>query len=118
MHERRFECKIEISDVQGKEGKSGTTSFTFVVSLSGNPLTSVTVDYASAVGTANTPSDFQAVSGALTFPVGVNLETITVQVVGDKTRERNETFYVNLSNPSANAYLGDEQGLATIVDDD
>ena len=25
---------------------------------------------------------------------------------------------VNLSNPSANAYLGDGQGLATIVDDD
>src|SRR5919109_119367 len=118
LHERRFECKIEISDVQGKEGKSGTTAFTFVVSLSGNPLSPVTVDYASASGTASTPSDFQSASGTLTFPIGVNTKTITVAVVGDRTRERNETFFVNLSNPSANAYIGDGQGLGTIVDDD
>jgi hypothetical protein len=78
----------------------------------------VTVDYASAAGTASTPSDFQAVSGTLTFPIGVNAKTITVLVVGDRTRERNETFSVNLSNPSANAYIGDGQGLGTIVDDD
>jgi hypothetical protein len=118
VHERRFECNVEISDVQGKEGKSGTTAFTFVVSLSGNPLSPVTVDYASAAGTASTPSDFQSVSGTLTFPIGVNTKTITVAVVGDKIRERNETFSVNLSNPSANAYVGDGQGVATIVDDD
>ncbi|HEX6699859.1 MAG TPA: Calx-beta domain-containing protein, partial [Gaiellaceae bacterium] len=92
--------------------------FTFVVALSGNPLAPVTVDYASAAGTATTPSDFQSVSGTLTFPVGVNVKTITVQVVGDRTRERNETFAVNLSNPSANAYLADAQGLGTILDDD
>jgi hypothetical protein len=33
-------------------------------------------------------------------------------------RERNETFSVNLSNPSANAYIDDAQGLGTIIDDD
>ena len=118
LHDRRFECKIEIAGVQGKEGKSGTTAFTFVVSLSGNALAPVTVDYASAAGTASTPSDFQSVSGTLTFPTGVNVKTITVLVVGDKVRERNETFAVNLSNPSANAYIGTGQALGTIVDDD
>ena len=89
-----------------------------MVSLSGKPLAPVTVDYASAAGTATVPSDFQSVSGTLSFPVGVDTRTITVQVVGDRTRERNEIFYVNLSNPSANAYLGDAQALGTIVDDD
>jgi hypothetical protein len=78
----------------------------------------VTVDYASAVGTASTPSDFQAVGGTLSFPVGVTTKTITVSVVGDTARERNETFSVNLSNPSANAYLGDGQGVGTILNDD
>jgi hypothetical protein len=78
----------------------------------------VTVDYATAAGTATTPSDFQAVSGTLTFPAGVSTETIVVGVVGDRVRERNETFYVNLSNPSPNAYTGDAQGVGTIVDDD
>jgi hypothetical protein len=48
----------------------------------------------------------------------VTTKTITVAVVGDRTRERNETFYVNLSNPSPNAYTGDAQGVGTIVDDD
>jgi hypothetical protein len=58
------------------------------------------------------------VNGTLTFPVGVTVRTVTVAVVGDRVRERNETFSVNLSNPSANAYIGDGQGLGTIVDDD
>ena len=116
--DRRFECKIEISDAQGKEGRSGTTAFTFVVSLSGNPLSPVTVSYATAAGTATAPSDFQSANGTLTFPVGVSTQRITVAVVGDKVRERNETFFVNLSNPSPNAYLGDGQGVGTIVDDD
>ena len=48
----------------------------------------------------------------------MNVRTVTVSVVGDKVRERNETFVVNLSNPSANAYIGDGQGVGTIVDDD
>jgi hypothetical protein len=118
LHDRRFECKIEISDVQGKEGKSGTTAFTFVVSLSGNPLSPVTVSYATAAGTAAATSDFQPASGTLSFPAGVNTKTITVAVVGDKVREPNETFSVNLSNASPNAYIGDGQGVGTIVNDD
>jgi Calx-beta domain len=118
LHDRRFECKIDISDVQGKEGKSGATAFTFVVSLSGNPLSPVAVSYATAAGTATTPSDFQPASGTLSFPAGVSTRTVTVTVVADTVRERNETFYVNLSNPSANAYTGDAQGVGTIVNDD
>ena len=58
------------------------------------------------------------ISGTLSFPVGVQTKTLTVTVIGDKVKEANETFYVNLSNPSANAYLGDGQALGTIVNDD
>jgi chitinase len=118
LHDRRFECQVNISDVQGKEGKRGTTSLTFAVELSGNPIAPVTVDYASAAGTASVPSDFAAVHGTLNFPVGVNVQTVTVSVVSDTTREANETFTVNLSNPSANAYIGDGQGVGTILNDD
>jgi chitinase len=104
--------------VQAKEGKSGTTAFVFLVSLSGIPLAPVTVSYATAGGTATAGSDFQPASGTLTFAPGVNVAKVTINVIGDARRERNETFAVNLSNPSANAYLGDEQGVGTIVDDD
>jgi hypothetical protein len=78
----------------------------------------VTVGFASANGTASAASDYQGVSGTLTFPVGVENATVTVSVVGDTVREPNETFVLNLANPSANAYIGDGQGVATIVNDD
>lgn len=108
-----------ISDSSAKEGKPGTTtSFVFVVSLSGQPLWPVTVQYATANGSATAGSDYLATSGTLNFPVGVNTRTVTVTVIGDKTRESTESFYLNLSNPSPNAYLGDAQGLGTIVNDD
>lgn len=118
LHERRFECKVVISDVQNKEGRSGTTDFVFVVSLSGNPLAPVTVDYAAAVGTAGAPSDFQIAAGTLIFPTGVNVRTVTISVVGDRVREPNELFSVNLSHPSPNAYIDRGEGVATIVNDD
>jgi hypothetical protein len=78
----------------------------------------VTVAYATAAGTATSPADFAAASGVLTFPVGTTSETITISVVSDTVRERNEVFYVNLSNPSPNAYLDRSQGVGTIDNDD
>jgi len=53
----------------------------------------------------------------LTFAPGQTSKTITVSVLGDTTNEANETFVVNLSNPS-NATLVDGQGQATITNDD
>ena len=108
-----------IADFSAREGKAGTTtSFVFTVSLSGQPLYPVTVTYATANGTATANSDYLPTSGTLGFPVGVTTRTIKVTVIGDKTREPNETFFLNLSNPSPNAYLGDSQGLGTIGNDD
>ena len=116
LHERRFECKVVVNDVSGKEGEAGTTTrLVFTVSLSGQPLTPVTVDYATANGTATAGSDYLPTSGTLGFPAGVSTRTITVTVIGDGFREPSETFALNLSNPSANAYLGDSQGLGTIA---
>jgi Calx-beta domain len=118
LHERRFECKVVISDVSKKEGNSGTTSFVFAVTVSGVPLSTITVDYATANGTATAGSDYTPTNGTLSFEPGVTTKTVTVDVLGNTLREANKTFYVNLSNPSANAYLGDAQALGTIVNDD
>jgi len=49
---------------------------------------------------------------------GQSVGYVTVLVNGDRTREGNETFNVNLSNPSPNAYLGNSQGVGTIANDD
>ena len=113
-----------IFDVAKKEGKAGSlTSFTFTVTLSAQAIDPVTVSYKTADGTAKsgqfvTNPDYVPTSGTLTFPAGSSIKTITVWVNGDKLKEPNESFFVNLSNLSPNAYFGDSQGLGTIQNDD
>ena len=43
---------------------------------------------------------------------------VNVPVNGDTAFEPNETFSLNLSNPSSNALITDTQGTATITNDD
>jgi hypothetical protein len=86
--------------------------------LSGSALSAVTVNFATANGTATAGSDYLAASGTLTIPAGQNVGYVTVWVTGDKTKEGDETFYVQLSNPSPNAYLGNTQATGTISNDD
>jgi hypothetical protein len=109
---------LSINDVSANEGNSGTTNFGFTVTLSPvNNSQTVTVNYTTADGTATSGSDYTAQSGTLTFSPGVSTRPITVLVTGDTTTEANETFVVNLSNPS-NAIISDAQGQGTIVNDD
>jgi len=118
LHDRRFECKITISDVSKKEGNAGTTAFVFTVAVSGSPMSTVTVDWATGGGTATPVTDYVPANGTVSFAPGVTTKTVTILVVGDIDPETNETFFVNLSNPSPNAYVFDSQGVGTIVNDD
>jgi hypothetical protein len=90
----------------------------FVVSLSAPASSNVTVFYATANGTASSSSDYEAKSGILTISAGQTSATITVRIRGDRTNEADESFYVNLTNPSQNAVISDGQAIGTIVDDD
>ena len=110
---------LTINDVSTTEGNGGTANVTFTVTVSPvNSSQSVTVNYATANGTATTAgSDYSAVSGTLTFAPSVATQTITVPVFGDAADEPNETFVVNLSN-ATNAVIGDAQGVGTITNDD
>jgi hypothetical protein len=108
---------LTIDDVQVTEGNGGTTSAVFTVRLSAASGQAVTVDYATADGTATTPADYTTTAAAISFPAGTTTRTITVQVIGDLLDEANETFLVRLSSP-AHALLGDAQATGTILDDD
>ncbi|MDT4952058.1 MAG: hypothetical protein QOJ02_196 [Acidobacteriota bacterium] len=108
---------LSINDVAVAEGNSGTTNATFTVSLSAASTSAVTVKYDTANGSATAGSDYQAASGTLTFAPGDTSKTITVAVNGDTTPESDETFAVNLSNPT-NATIADGQGIGTIQNDD
>jgi hypothetical protein len=112
------EPRLSINDVSQMEGNSGETLFLFTVSLSAAYDESVTVNWATADGSALlADNDYLPDSGTLTFAPGETTKTITVRVLGDTTVEGNETFFVNLSGAS-NAYLTRAQGIGTILDDD
>ncbi|HEY0546321.1 MAG TPA: Calx-beta domain-containing protein [Pyrinomonadaceae bacterium] len=109
---------ISINDVSQFEGNVGTTNFTFNVTLSAASGQSVTVHYQTADGTATAPSDYTAILDTpLTFMPGQTSLPVTVSVIGDTNFEANETFFVNLSNPT-NATILDNQGQGTIQNDD
>jgi methionine-rich copper-binding protein CopC len=108
---------LSINDATVTEGNSGTINAVFTVTLSAQSGQTVTVNYATANGTATAPSDYQAQSNTLTFAPGETTKTISVAVNGDTASEPDETFFVNLSGVS-NATVSDNQGLGTIISDD
>ncbi len=108
---------IRISDVTKAEGKRGTTYFSFTVTLSFSTDVPVTVQYATANGTAKATEDYVATSGTLSFAPGETTRSIVVAVKGDSKKEANETFFVRLSM-AVNALLVDPEGVGTIYNDD
>jgi chitinase len=110
--------RISINDVSMAEGNAGQTAFRFTVSLDQPQSAAVTVDFATANGTAAAPSDYVANSGTVTFAPGDTSKTVTVQVNGDTARELNETFNLNLANATGNVTIADGRALGTIVNDD
>jgi hypothetical protein len=108
---------ISISNVTVTEGNGGIVNATFDVTLSAPSLQTVTVDFATANGTASAGSDYNTQAGTLTFDPAQTAQTITVAVTGDLVDESNETFAVNLTN-AVNATIAVAQGAGTITDDD
>ncbi len=109
---------LSVDNATVTEGNSGTTNANFTVSLSPASGKTVTVNYATANGTAVAPADYTAKSSTtLTFNPGQTSLPVTVVTKGDTLDEDNETFTLDLSAPS-NATLSDGQGVGTITDDD
>ncbi|MBX3712347.1 MAG: putative Ig domain-containing protein [Lysobacter sp.] len=108
---------LSINDVTVVEGNAGTVNAVFTVTLSAASGQTVTVNYATADGTATQPADYTSTSGTLTFTPGTTTQTITVPVIGETIPEANETFFVNLSG-AVNATISDNQGVGTITNDD
>ena len=108
---------LTINNVSIVEGNSGTTNAVFTVTLTPASPVSVTVDYATADGSATAGSDYLATTGTVTFPAGTTTQMIAVAVNGDTTIEPDETFFVNLSD-ATNAVIGAGRGKATIMNDD
>jgi hypothetical protein len=108
---------LSISDASLNEGNSGTSALNFTVTLSAASNLTVTVNFATADNTGNAGVDYQATTLGLTFNPGDTMKNVSVAIVGDVTNEADETFFVNISDPT-NATISDAQGVGTIVNDD
>ena len=99
------------------EGNVGTSTVAVTVTMSAASIATVTVNYATANGTALAGSDYQSTSGTLSFAPGVTSRTFNVTIIGDRVKEANETILVTLTSPSG-ATLATGSATVTIVDDE
>ncbi len=118
-------ASLTIGDVSLPEGDSGTTRFTFTVTLSAAVDSGVSIAYATSDGTAedeNGDADYVSTSGTLTFTGTAGEEQVViVDVNGDTHYEPDEQFYVELNNLSAagrQVTIDDDQGVGEIINDD
>lgn len=108
---------LTINDVIITEGDAGSVNATFTVTLSAISDDTVTVQYATADGTATAGADYTSRSGTLTFAPGTTSATISVPILGERLIEGNETFSVMLST-ATNAVIADDVGLGQITNND
>ncbi len=107
------------------EGNSSSQTVTFTVTRSGDTAVASTVNYA-LDGTATFSSDYSTikvagvtsgVSGTVIFAAGETTKAITLNVLGDKVTEVDETINLTLSHPNQLTPVTNP-ATVTIVNDD
>ena len=109
---------LSVSNVTVTEANTTAVTALFTVRLSAASTEEVTVNYATANGTAIASADYTALPVTqLIFAPGQKTKTVAVQVKGDLRDEAAENFKLRLSAPTK-AVLTDSEGVCTITDDD
>ena len=89
-----------------------------MVTRSGGSSGVVSVDYATADGTAAAGADYPAMSGTLTYADGVSgNQTISIPITDDSSAEIAETFTVTLSNVSGATLGVNSSATVNIIND-
>ena len=104
---------ITIADASITAGNSGSVPLAFPVTLTYPATNTVTVNYATADGTAVAGQDYTSASGLLTFSAGVTQQVIQVGILGSPLPKPDEFFSVLLSNPT-NATFSKSNAIGTI----
>jgi hypothetical protein len=102
---------VSINDVAVDESTSPVARF--AVTLDRPAAGTVTVNWATADGSAVSGQDFAAASGTVTFQPGDTAQTVEVTLTNDALAEGSEQFRVQLSSASG-ATIGQGSGVATI----
>ena len=92
------------------------TTITIAVNRTGDASGAASVDYSTSNGTASERSDYITAIGKLTFAPGETSKSFVVLINDDSFVEGNETFNVNLSNPSGATLGAPAIATVTIID--
>ena len=106
---------LAVSDTTASEDEDSTLVFTITLDRAAD--NAITVDYATADGTATAGKDYTAKSGTLTFNAGETSKTIHIPILNDTIFDKDETIQLSLSNASG-ADISDQSGTGTITDTD
>ena len=112
---RRSDVTVSFAATRYEVSEDGRV-LDFTVRLSAVSLEAVTVDYATASGTATAGQDYRATTGTLIFPILTTEQRIRVPIIDDNLVEEEETFTVRLRNSSAQ--IGEGKATGAITDND
>ena len=109
-----YNWQASLADATATEGTNSTLDFEVRLNARDDCRT-VTVNYATADGTATAGEDYTAASGTLTFNPGETVKTISIALLEDDATDGEETLTLTLSNP-AGVELTDAEATGTISD--
>ena len=108
--------EVTISDATVSE-EAGPAQF--LVSMSRQASSDVTVAVTTSDGTALAGSDYTTVIDTITISAGLQSVSVPVSILDDPVTEPDEEFTLTISNPSSNANLGSATtATGTIQDND
>ena len=97
--------RLGVGSAYTLKGNAGTSDSLIEIALSEPTASTVTVQYATADGTAVQGVDYVATTGTATFSPGTTSQQIIVPIIGDRLTRGNKTFKIALNTP-AGALLG------------
>ena len=99
---------LSVADAEVHEAADAVLAFRVTLDRSRHAV--VTVDYATADGTATAGADYTPANGTLSFAAGETVKTVSVAVLDDSHDEGSETMALRLSNATGARIAG---GTAT-----
>lgn len=108
---------LSISSPSIVEGNLGNRTLNFVLTLDAPSSLGVSVNVATANGTATAGSDYVGTTGGIFFAPGETSKTLPVTINSDTAPEADESFTVTMSGVT-NATIGANPGTGTIINDD
>lgn len=110
-------ANLTINNLTVNESSNGGSVAVFTVTLSGDLTAPLTVNFATANGTAISDLDFASQAGTVVFEIGEITKTISIPILDDQVQEPDEFFFLNLT-ASVEGVQVSRQGRATILDND